>query len=561
MKTRVCAKGRVVPAILFWSTTVLFGCGGGSSTSAPNFTVGGTVSGLGSGTSVVLKDNGADSLTASSNSTFTFATAIKSGGSYTVTVGTQPTGQTCIVSAGSGSISTSNVTNVSVACAATTYTVGGTVSGLASGAAVVLQDNGGDALTVSSNSTFTFATAIKSGGSYTVTVGTQPTGQTCIVSAGSGSVTTADVTNVIVQCPMETVLWSFSGGVGGGLPSAGLIQGSDGNFYGTTVAYGSVGAGTAFRLSPAGVETALWGFGTVGDGNNPQQSGLVQGIDGNFYGTTFWGGSNNGGTVFKITPGGVETVLYNFGSTGDGINPWAGVIQGSDGSFYGTTSSGGINNGGTVFKVTAAGLETVLWNFDFVSVGNAGPYGGVIQGSDGSFYGTTSGGGTNTAGTVFKITSAGVETVLWNFGSGSDGRNPQGNLTRGSDGNLYGTTVNGGANASGTVFRITPAGAETVLWNFGSAGDGRNPGSGVVQDADGNFYGTTSGGGPIGAGTVFRVTPDGVETVLWGFGSNSSGNDGAGPYGALIQGNDGNFYGTTYGGGASLLGTVFKLTL
>jgi uncharacterized repeat protein (TIGR03803 family) len=190
---------------------------------------------------------------------------------------------------------------------------------------------------------------------------------------------------------------------------------------------------------------------------------LIEGTDGNFYGTTTLGGAHGGGTVFKITLAGVETVLYSFGATNtDAFEPRAGLILGSDGNFYGTTYAGGAHQqSGTVFKITPTGAETVLYSFGATSTDAALPVAGLIQGTDGNFYGTTSSGGTNgvvalTAGTVFKVTPAGVETVLHSFGTSStDGAEPEGALIQGADGNLYGTTFLGGANSEGTVFKIT----------------------------------------------------------------------------------------------------------
>ena len=634
--------------ILCCATLSLLGCGGGSS-GAKSYSVGGVVSGLAAGESVILNKNGRDSLTLSSNAAFTFATPVASGSSFLVTVATQPTGQTCVVNAGSGSVSTAgvtsvgivctentytiggtfsgllagrsvvllnnagdpltltangsftfvtripfgstygvtigtqplgeacevtdgsasvgamNVTNVSVACVPTAYTIGGSFSGLLPGGSVVLLDNAGDPLTLTANGSFSFATPLPPGSQYSVTVGTQPATQTCVLTAASGSVAMADVTDVIVQCPSENALWSFGAEPDATLPSAGLLQASDGNFYGTTVTGGGLGGGTVFKLTRAGVETVVWSFGGVGDGLNPEQSGLIQGRDGSFYGTTNYGGAHNGGIVFKLTPDGVETILWNFGAPNDGANPQAGVIQGSDGSFYGTTTVGGTHNGGTVFTVTPAGVETVLWSFDYFNTGNPGPYAGLIQASDGNFYGTTFGGGTNGTGTLFKITPDGAESVLWNFGSGTDGYSPGGNLLQASDGTIYGTTYYGGPHGGGTVFSITLAGAETVLWGFGAGNDGRVPEAGLSQGRDGYFYGTTAEGGQSGSGIVFRITPAGAETVVWDFGifgpDNQNGIKGVGPYAGVIQASDGNLYGTTYGGGTSALGTVFKVTL
>jgi uncharacterized repeat protein (TIGR03803 family) len=252
--------------------------------------------------------------------------------------------------------------------------------------------------------------------------------------------------------------------------------------------------------------------------------------------------------TMTVTTTGVETVLYSFAGGSDGDHPDAGLIQGSDGNFYGTTKLGGANSAGTVFKITAAGAETVLHSFGSGSDG-ATPIASLIQGSDGNFYGTT----IANQGTVFKITAAGVETVLYSFGSGSDGNNPNAALIQGSDGNFYGTTVNGGANNQGTVFKVTPAGIETVLYSFAGGSDAANPARALLQGSDGNFYGTAAGGGA--QGTVFKVTPAGIETVLHSF---AGGSDGAIPVTVLIQGSDGNFYGTTADGGANGFGTVFK---
>jgi uncharacterized repeat protein (TIGR03803 family) len=365
-----------------------------------------------------------------------------------------------------------------------------------------------------------------------------------------------------------------------------VIQGSDGNLYGTTYAGGANGggSGTVFKITPAGVESVLYAFQgfAFGDGSEPEGK-LVQGSDGNFYGTTSGGGAYSvAGTVFKITPAGVETVLYSFGATAsDGQTPlYGGLVTGSDGNFYGTTSAGGTNGNGTVFKITPAGVETVLYSFGALPDGQQ-PEGGLILGSDGNFYGTTSAGGstsgsTNGCGTVFKITPAGVETVIYSFSSSNgqtDGCEPLSTLIQGSDGNFYGTTQGGGllpnaTFAGGTVFKVTPAGVETVLYTFGTpgngfntGGDGINPQAGLLQGSDGNFYGTTTAAGANGGGTVFKLTPAGVETVLYSLPAPPTGQQyETEQYGALIQSANGTFYGTTLGGGASGDGTVYSLT-
>jgi len=312
----------------------------------------------------------------------------------------------------------------------------------------------------------------------------------------------------ITSAGTETVLYSFAGGSSDGAsPAAGLIQGSDGNFYGTTDAGGAGGFGTVFKITPGGTETVLHSFTANSDGAEPEAS-LIQGSDGTFYGTTDIGGTSGNGTVFTITLTGIETVLHPFaGSSSDGSRPSAGLIQGGDGNFYGTTATGGASGVGTVFKITPSGTETVLYSFAGGSSDGSHPDGGLIQGSDGNFYGTTDAGGANGDGTVFKITPSGTETLLYSFtGGSSDGSNPTAGLIQGTDGNLYGTTFLGGANGHGTVFKITPSGTETVLHSFaGGFSDGESPEASLIQGSDGNLYGTTLDGGFSSVGTVFKV--------------------------------------------------------
>jgi uncharacterized repeat protein (TIGR03803 family) len=210
------------------------------------------------------------------------------------------------------------------------------------------------------------------------------------------------------------------------------------------------------------------------------------------------------GTVFKVTPAGIETVLYSFTYGSDGGLPQAALIQGTDGNFYGTTASAGTFDSGVVFKVTPAGVESVLYTFTGSNDG-ASPLAGLIQGIDGNFYGTTNqGGGTANAGIVFQVTSAGVETVLYSFTNGNDGGNPQAVLIQGTDGNFYGMTSSAGTGGFGTIFNITPAGAETTLYSFTGGNDGGVPYGSLIQGTDGNFYGMTFQGGADGDGVVFK---------------------------------------------------------
>jgi uncharacterized protein (TIGR03437 family) len=372
----------------------------------------------------------------------------------------------------------------------------------------------------------------------------------CLFAAGAGS-----------HAQTFTTLASFNG-TNGSQPDLGsLIQATDGNFYGATSTGGANGAGVVFNITPGGTLTTLYSFlGNSGIPTNPEGTpagGLLQGADGNFYGTTL-GGDNGLATVFKITPAGALTTLHVFGETaGDGSGPQDSLILGSDGNFYGTASAGGVNGSGAVFEITPGGTLTTLYSFG--GPDGATPVGSLVQASDGNFYGTTQGGGAYGFGTVFKITPSGTPTLLYSFTGNSDGGTPFAGLVQGTDGNLYGTTAAGGTNASyGTVFKITTGGTLTTLYRFtGVNGDGQIPYAPLIQAADGNFYGTTTGGGTQGVGAIFEMTPAGAVTILHSF----SGTDGDNPYGGLVQGKDGRLYGTTYEGGANNEGTVFAFTL
>jgi uncharacterized repeat protein (TIGR03803 family) len=371
-------------------------------------------------------------------------------------------------------------------------------------------------------------------------------------------------------------------------PSDRLVQSIDGNFYGTTFDGGSdtsgcggVGCGTVFRITPKGKLETLYSFcsqATCADGAQPV-GGLVQAIDGNFYGTTEIGGTNGYGTIFKITSRGQLTTLHSFNPTNNGFYPYAALVQGTDGNFYGTTAGQQGQNSncsndacGTVFKITPSGKLTTLHRFNFTD--GAFPTAALLQGTDGNFYGTTNKGGRNGSpyccGTVFEISPAGKLTTLHRFCSKADctdGLTPYAALVQVANGNFYGTTVGGGLYDWGTVFRITPSGKLTTLYSFCSrtnCADGQGPAAGLVQATDGNFYGTTFEGGAYGRGTLFKITPSGKLTILHSFDST----DGATPIEALVQGTDGNFYGTTSAGGDKVshcsdggCGTVFSLSV
>jgi uncharacterized repeat protein (TIGR03803 family) len=289
-----------------------------------------------------------------------------------------------------------------------------------------------------------------------------------------------------------TVLHAFSVSSEGGYPTADLVQATDGNFYGTTspgsdVTNSSGRYGAFFKITPSGNLTALHAFSASSEGG--MEAGLVQATDGNFYGYGLPSLSiGRYGAVFKITPSGTLTVLHAF-NWSEGGYPVGGLAQATDGNFYGTTSSSS-GGWGTVFKITPNGTLTVLHAFSYSSEGGH-PMAGLVQATDGNFYGTTSSGGASGNGTVFKITPNGTLTVLHAFSVSSEGGTPMASLVQATDGNFYGTTSSGGASGNGTVFKITPNGTLTVLHAFSYSGEGGMPRSGLVQATDGNFYGTT----------------------------------------------------------------------
>jgi uncharacterized repeat protein (TIGR03803 family) len=308
------------------------------------------------------------------------------------------------------------------------------------------------------------------------------------------------------------------------------------------------------RLAQGQTLTVLHGFGGA-DGSSPEAS-LIRDTQGNLYGTTTGGGAHNYGTVFMLSPSGAERVIYNFTGGVDGGEPYSSLIRDAQGNLYGTTEVGGAYGIGTVFAVTRAGVETVLHSFTGPDGGY--PIAGLIQDAQGNFYGTTDGGGANNKGTVFKLTPSGTETVLYSFTGGADGWNPYSGLVQDANGTLYGTTVYGGANGDGTVYKVTLSGVETVLYNFNGGACGSHPNGGVVLDAQGNLYGTTLIGS-IGWGAVFEIFPSsGICRVFHAF--NPTGGDGGSPYAGLVQDSNGNLFGTTYIGGSNNWGTVFMVT-
>jgi uncharacterized repeat protein (TIGR03803 family) len=422
--------------------------------------------------------------------------------------------------------------------------------------------------------------------------------------------------STVIAAPAQvlTTLHAFAGAPDGVAPDAGLIQASDGNFYGTTTAGGifqnctmqpNEGCGTVFRMNPTGLVSILHNFcgqggGMCTDGFYPRGP-LIQATDGNFYGITENGGLHRAGALFKITPSGTLTTIYAFCSQSscadggyDGFEG-PGLVQGTDSDFYGTAPQGGEHLHGTIYKVAPGGTLTVLYNFcsgGFGCPDGYYPEAGLILAADGNFYGTTTNGGNlppENGGTVFKITAGGTLTTLYRFcsqggASCTDGESPQASLVQGADGDFYGTTLEGGAYGGGTIFKVTPSGVLTTLYSFcaqSGCADGSNPFGPLFKASDGNFYGTATFGGietgfPVcsnenGCGTLFKITPTGTFTLLHQFCSQSGCLDGAQPgYVALTMGRDRSLYGTTFYGGLGAAcvgqfelgcGTVFRLAL
>ena len=363
---------------------------------------------------------------------------------------------------------------------------------------------------------------------------------------------------------VETVLYNFTGGADGGNPQSALVRDPQGNLYGTTVngGAGSVPEGVIYKVDPNGQETVLYTFDGKSDGANPGEGGLTSDRAGNLYGVTSDGGNLGLGVIYKLEANGQETVLYNFTGEFDGAHPQGDVINNA-GSLIGTTSEGGITQFGEMGKGVIYVYNNNLLDEDYTFTGGAdggAPKSGVILDAAGALYGTASEGGTDGQGVVYKLFDG--ETVLHSFTGGADGGVPEAGVIMDQAGNLYGTTTKGGANGFGVVYELDTTGHQTVLHSFTGGTDGATPIAGVIRDSEGNLYGTTIAGGAGGVGSaggfgvVYKVSPDGVETVLYTF---TGGMDGAEPRGGVIADAAGNLYGTTTSGGAANKGVVYQL--
>ena len=307
----------------------------------------------------------------------------------------------------------------------------------------------------------------------------------------------------------------------------------------------------------AQTETALYSFTGTPDGANPYYSTLVRDSAGDLYGTTLNGGANGLGSVFELTATGTEKVLYSFAGSPDGANPYAGLVMDKNGNLYGTTAAGGADSYGTVFELTATGTEKVLYSFAGPPDG-ANPYKALVLSKKSTLYGTTFNGGADGYGTVFSVTEKGVEKVLYSFTGGADGARPSAGVILDKKGNLYGTVTGGGDYGGGTVYELNPSlGTLSVLYAFTGGADGYEPYTPLIFDKKGNLYGTTAGGG-AGCGTVYELLAPSwtTENVLHTFDYS----DGCYADSGVVFGKKNNLYGTTYWGGASGQGVVYELT-
>ena len=412
-----------------------------------------------------------------------------------------------------------------------------------------------------------------------------------------------------------SILHNFAGSATneGSYPNSSLAQDNNGNFYGTTSGGGTFGQsiydeGTIFKMAPDGTVSTLHSFGTasrnldgstIADGYKPSGN-LVFATDGNLYGTTAAGGEGADGTVYRISPAGVYTIVHSFAAANadQGTYPEAGVIEGKDGNFYGTTSQGGAYGVGTVFQLKPDGTYKAIYSFGATTDDPASPSLGLVQDAQGNLYGTSAKGGSAGLGAIYKIDSQFNYSVIYSFMPApaaytftfnssyatnvSGGFSPNSPLVIGADGALYGT-ASGTTYGAGAIYKVTPQGQFTLLHRFGDgsvASDGAEypintstslgisqgvssltapPAGPMVLATDGNFYGTTYQGGLGNGGTVFEMTPAGQVTIVHRFGDGAVAVDGVNPNG-LTQGSDGNFYGTTSAGGTATDGTAFKIT-
>jgi len=356
-------------------------------------------------------------------------------------------------------------------------------------------------------------------------------------------------------------LYDFTGASDGGYPYTSLIRDSTGNLYGTTYTGGASGNGTVFKLSKTSKETVVYSFTGGADGGSPLV-GVIRDAAGNLYGTTELGGSIGVGTVYKVSKGGKETVLYSFTGGTDGCYPVGGLLRDSAGNLYGTAEECGPFGVGTIFKLSKSGTFTLLYGFGGAPDGAYPAFTTLLRDKTGTIYGVTEEGGVDNSGTVYELHKNGKVKVLYSFTGGTDGCDIFGNPIMDKAGNFYGTANACGSGHVGIVWKVSRTGKETILHTFqGGSSDGAEPVGGVLLDAKGNLYGTTYQGGSANLGTVYELSKKGTLTLLHTF----SGPDGDYLYSGVIQDSTGSLYGTSLYGGSGQgcrngCGTVWKIT-
>jgi uncharacterized repeat protein (TIGR03803 family) len=351
-----------------------------------------------------------------------------------------------------------------------------------------------------------------------------------------------------------STVYNFRGTQGGNPLTVALTQGRDGRLYGTTLYGGAHGQGTVFSITPSGQYSLLHSF-SGSDGANPW-GGVTLGTDGNFYGATQSGGSSNQGVVFKMSYSGAVTVVHSFTGGNDGRAPLSSPVEGDDGNFYGTTEYGGPLFGGVVYQVTRSGGYKIIYDYD-PSVGETLQFAPLV-GNDSNLYVVALQGGANGCGSVLQLSTAGVAGEQYSFDCSSNGSNPDASLVQAADGNFYGVTYNGGAKGGGygILFRLSQSFAETTLYSFKFGSNAlQNPDTALLQATDGNLYGVAYAGGTKGDGGIYQFSSAGTYSTLYDWTEQTN------PQGTLTQHTNGKMYGVSYNGGTYNVGTLYSLDM
>jgi uncharacterized repeat protein (TIGR03803 family) len=348
----------------------------------------------------------------------------------------------------------------------------------------------------------------------------------------------------------------------GSTPEGSLFRASDNNFYGATSRGGATGYGAFYKVTPAGVETPIYNFTGGANGAWPNGPLIQNPTTGAFYGVTEGANLTESGTVYKITSSGVMTVLHTFptSSLTDGVSPTGGLVKAADGNYYGVTAQGGVYNTGTIYRITEGGVETVLYSFqgDYYS---EGPVQGLILNPNGYMYGVSYTTGTGDCGQIFRVNTAGAVTIVHTFNT-TDGYAPASKLFLAKNGLMYGMTYSGGTYGKGTIYALSAAGSFVSLYSFAGGADGAYPWGGLYQTEDGALYGTTRNGGANDYGTLFRYNiATHAHTVLYSAFDTSNTGVGGSPLGDLVAGTDNNLYGTAVWGGSHQDGSAYKIAL